>query len=486
MDHSDARNVQPKPRQELFAITWVTVLAIACRLAALRQPMRYDESVTWAYFVGRSWTTIVSQYQFPNNHVFYSLLAKATSSLAVWQPWALRLPAALAGIAIVPLTWAVGRRFADRDSALLGAGLAAASTSLILYSTNARGYSLVVVLFLCLLLQAHRMREAPTMRDYALFGALATLGLYTIPVMFYPIAVVAVWFSLDAWQRPDRGRRLLMLSATCLCSAVIAGVLYLPIIKTAGLAALVGNKFVAPSTWFELARSLPRFTVDVATTWAEPAPALGALLIALLALNGMRRSANSTAPSLAWSAIVGCAIILVATRRAPFVRVWLFLLPLYLLAVARGVIRLAQRVVPRLASAPAEKTPWPTLVVASAVAAVSLSTRAAEYSQDTGAFPSARRVVDLLATRIRASDRVLAPIPSNGPLIYYLAERGLDTASLTRPLERADRAFLVLDVSHGQTIQWALSARMIDRDKFADPVLIGRSGDAQVWSADRR
>jgi len=486
MDPSNARDVQPKSRQELFAVTWVTLLAITCRLAALRQPMRYDESVTWAYFVGRSWTTIVSQYQFPNNHVFYSLLAKATSSLAAWEPWALRLPAVLAGIAIVPLTWAVGRRFADRDSALLGAALAAASTPLILYSTNARGYSLVVMLFLCLLLQAHRMREAPTLRDYALFAALSTLGLYTIPVMFYPIAVVAVWFSLDAWTRPDRGRRLLMLAATCLLSAVIAGVLYLPIINTAGLAALAGNKFVAPSSLFELARSLPRFVVDVATTWAEPAPALAALLIALLALNGMRRSAASTAPSLAWSAIVGCAIILVATRRAPFVRVWLFLLPLYLLAVARGVIRLTQRSVPRPASAAAEKTPWLALVVASAVAAVSLSTHAAKYSQDTGAFPSARGVVDVLATRIRASDRVLAPIPSNGPLIYYLAERGLDTASLTRPLERADRAFLVLDVSHGQTIQWALNSHMIDRDKFADPVLIGRSGDAQVWSADRR
>ena len=486
MDPSNARDVQPKSRQELFAVTWVTLLAIICRLAALRQPMRYDESVTWAYFVGRSWTTIVSQYQFPNNHVFYSLLAKATSSLAAWEPWALRLPAALAGIAIVPLTWAVGRRFADRDSALLGAALAAASTPLILYSTNARGYSLVVMLFLCLLLQAHRMREAPTLRDYALFAALSTLGLYTIPVMFYPIAVVAVWFSLDAWTRPDRGRRLLMLASTCLLSAVIAGVLYLPIIKAAGLAALAGNKFVAPSSLFELARSLPRFVVDVATTWAEPAPALAALLIALLALNGMRRSATSTAPSLAWSAIVGCAIILVATRRAPFVRVWLFLLPLYLLAVARGVIRLAQRVVPERGSAAVERTPWLALVVASAVAAVSLSMHAAEYSQDTGAFPNARGVVDVLATRMRASDRVLAPIPSNGPLIYYLAERGLDTASLTRPLDRADRAFLVLDVSHGQTIQWALSSRMIDRDQFADPVLIGRSGDAQVWSADRR
>lgn len=487
MDHSDARDVQSPSRLELFAIAWVAVLAIVCRLAALQQPMRYDESVTWAYFVGRSWTTIVSQYQFPNNHVLYSLLAKATSSLGAWEPWALRLPAVLSGIAIVPLTWAVGRRFADRDSALLGAALAAASTPLILYSTNARGYSLVVVLFLCLLLQAHRMREAPTTGDYALFAALSTLGLYTVPVMLYPIAVVAVWFSLDAWQRPDRGRRLLFLAATCLSSAIAAGALYLPIIRTAGLAALTGNKFVAPISWSAFARGLPHFIVDVATTWAEPAPGLAALLIALLALNGMRRSATSPSPSLAWSTIIGCAIVLVLTRRAPFVRVWLFLVPLYLLAVARGVIRIARRVVPRRsASSESQRAPWPALVVASALAAVSLSTHAAEHSQDTGAFPSARGVVDLLATRIRASDRVLAPIPSNGPLIYYLAERGLDTASLTRPLERADRAFLVLDVSHGQTIQWALSGHMIDRDRFADPVLIGRSGDAQVWSADRR
>jgi hypothetical protein len=174
-------------------------------------------------------------------------------------------------------------------------------------------------------------------------------------------------------------------------------------------------------------------------------------------------------------------VVLVLTRRAPFVRVWLFLLPLYLLAVARGVIRIAQRVAPAV-----EGTPWLTPLFAGALAAVSLLTHGAERSEDTGAFPGARGVVDVLASRMRPTDRLLAPIPSNGPLIYYLAARGLDTASLTRPLERADRAFLVLDGSHGQTIQWALSARMIDRDQFTDPVLIGRSGDAQVWSADRR
>ena len=122
-------------------VVWlITALAAIGRMADLRQPMRYDESVTWAYFVGRPWSTVVGSYQFPNNHVFFSVLAKLTSSLAPFQPWALRLPAFIAGVAIVPLTWAVGRRFASPAVGLLGAALAAGSTSLMLYSTNARGY----------------------------------------------------------------------------------------------------------------------------------------------------------------------------------------------------------------------------------------------------------------------------------------------------------------------------------------------------------
>ena len=483
MDSSPTRDNRTT-RIDLLAISWVTVVAVICRLFALRQPMRYDESVTWAYFVGRSWTTIVSQYQFPNNHVLYSLIAKLTSALGAWQPWALRLPAFIAGAAIVPLTWAVGRRFADRDSALLGAALAAGSTPLVLYSTNARGYSLVVVLFLCLLLLAARMREAPTLREYALFAVLSTLGLYTIPVMVYPIAVVALWLSLDALPRPDRVRRLFFLAATCALAVLVTGLLYAPIIRTAGLAALTGNKFVLPASLTALVRGLPRFAVEIAITWAEPAPAIAALLVVLLAVNGMRRAERSASPSLAWSAVLGCAAVLVLTRRTPFVRVWLFLLPLYLIAVARGVIRLARRVAWRPAAA--ASTPWPTLAAATALAVVAIVGRNAEQSPDTGAFPGARGVVGLLAPHMRASDRLLAPIPANGPLIYYLAERGLDTASLTLPLEKAGRAFLVLDTSRGQTLQWARSAGMIDSSRFADPVLIGQSGDAQVWSADRR
>lgn len=89
-------------------VVWViTAVALACRLAALDQPMRYDESITWAYFAGRPWSTIVSSYPFPNNHVLHSLFARVAVAALPFAPWALRLPAFLAGLAIVPLTWAV-------------------------------------------------------------------------------------------------------------------------------------------------------------------------------------------------------------------------------------------------------------------------------------------------------------------------------------------------------------------------------------------
>jgi 4-amino-4-deoxy-L-arabinose transferase-like glycosyltransferase len=158
LSRAPATPSNPIDRPELAAVAVITALGALCRLTALRQPMRYDEAVAWVGFIGRSWWTILSQYPTPNNHVFFSLLAKATSSLAPYEPWAIRLPALLPGIAIVPATWAVGRRLADRSTALLGAALAAGSMPLVLYSTNARGHSLVVLGGLALVLLGDRLR----------------------------------------------------------------------------------------------------------------------------------------------------------------------------------------------------------------------------------------------------------------------------------------------------------------------------------------
>lgn len=469
---------------ERQAVWLITALAAIGRLADLRQPMRYDESVTWAYFVGRPWSTVVGSYQFPNNHVFFSVLAKLTSALAPFQPWALRLPAFIAGVAIVLLTWAVGRRFASSAVGLLGAAFAAGSTSLMLYSTNARGYSLVVALFLVQLLIADRLRTTARAADFAALAVTGALGAYTIPVMLYPFGVVATWLLLAA-HRVARERRRRLVAGTVLAvlgAALLAGVLYLPIIRSAGLTALTGNAFVRPTPWGAFVTDLPRHAAETLLVWTDPLPWWSALLLLVLALVGTWRGERADRPSLVVATALWCAALLAVAHRVPFVRVWLFLLPLFLLAVARGLVRVAGRT----HAATVATFPLTAVIVAAGMTTIALLGDSVRASDDTGAFPAARDVTARLARELRPGDRVLAPIPANGPLLYYFSAAGLDTALLTTPPEQTRRAWLVLEPARGRTLQWAVTVGMIDPATFDQPSLIMQRHDVEIWRTEHR
>ena len=470
---------------ERQAVWLITALAAIGRLAHLWQPMRYDESITWAYFVGRSWSTVVSSYQFPNNHVFFSLLAKATSGLAPFQPWALRLPAFVAGVAIVPLTWAVGRRFASPTVGLIAAALAAGSASLVLYSVNARGYSLVVALFLALLLLADRLRTSTRFVDWAMLSALGAIGLYTIPVMLYPLGIVATWLLLATARAPavERSRQVGRVLASCAVAGAIAAVLYLPIIRVAGIGALAGNRFVAPSPWPVFLADLPRHAAETLIAWTSPLPWWSAPFVLILALLGARRTVPGERPSVAAATLLWCGVLLALTHRTPFVRVWLFLLPLFLLAVSRGAVRVARR--SRLAAL-AANVPLASAAIAAVMVTLMLLSRAVTTSDDTGAFRGARSATALMATQLRPGDRVLAPIPTNGPLLYYFSAAGLDTALLNTPPEATRRAYLVLEPSKGRTLEWAVKVGMIDPALFGEPSLLMRDTEFELWRTERR
>ncbi len=56
--------------------------------------------------------------------------------------FALRLPSALAGIALVPVAWAIGRELADRAAAIACAALVTVGPLFVWYSQEARAYGL--------------------------------------------------------------------------------------------------------------------------------------------------------------------------------------------------------------------------------------------------------------------------------------------------------------------------------------------------------
>jgi hypothetical protein len=482
---------EPIDARERIALAMIVLVALACRLVALFQPIRYDEAVTWVMFTSQPWRTVLATYPNPNNHVLFSVLAKLTSALAPAEPWALRLPAFVAGVAVVPLTWLVGRRLAGRTTALLGAALAAGSTSLVLYSANARGHTIVCVVALLLVLVADRLCTRDDAGHWVIFTVLGAVGLYTVPVTIYPLGAAATWIALVRLTRVERDvratvRTLAPLAAATVGVVLLAGLLYSPIIRSSGVSVLTSNKLALPVTWPHFARLVPKFVYELVITWTSPFPGWCAPVLFALAFWGMRASNREQRVPLALAVVLWCVGVLCLTHRTPFVRFWLSLLPLFLLAAGRGLGRWGAVWATRLPRLRRIDAAWGAVVLATFTGAVALTTRAAITSDDTGTFRPAAAVTALIAPRLRPGDRVLAIIPANAPLLYYFGTRGVEMAYLSTPDDLTRRRFVVLDPTRGQTFDWAVSVGLLEPKRDEVPQLVGRPEGSEVWFAAQR
>jgi len=459
----------------------VVIIGALLRGYYLRQPMRYDESVTYLYFASQSWTTVVSSYTYPNNHVFHSLLVKAFATVLGNDPWVLRLPAFIAGVAMIPVTYVVGRRLFGSAAAYIGAALVAVSGALTLYSTNARGYTMVCLASLILANALLNLRERPSVAQWSIVVVATALGMWTVPVMLYPAGGLALWFVLSALRDDTRqpGSDLARLALAVLATAILTVLLYSPIVANDGLTALTGNSFVRASPWSVFFRqiSLSIKPTFAALTLGYPLVVSG--IIAACAVVGLvqERKTNGMRVSMAGSTYVWCAFVLLVTHRAPYVRIWLFLVAPVALLAGHGVMRTASR----LAPAPerfAASAGGVSIGLAAALAMVVLVTRGIDTSLDTGTLRDAEPIATALSG-LRPGDRVFAPIPSNGPLAYYFVRAGLDTSYLSVVPRDSARVFVVVNTAEGFVLKSSLRDPLLQ--KFTKARLMARYPSADVY-----
>lgn len=452
------------------------------RLYYLRQPMRYDESVTYLYFAAKSWTTVISSYTYPNNHVFHSLLVKACVTVLGNDPWVIRLPAFVAGVAMIPLTFSVGRRLFAAPAAYIGTALVSASGVLALYSTNARGYTMICVATLILADLLLRLRDRPSMMLWMATVVVTALGMWTVPVMLFPAGGLALWFALSALLDDTSERRtdLLRLGLAVVSTAIVTTLLYSPIIARDGLAALTGNSFVTASRWVIFFRQLSSSIDEVLGGWALGFPLVISLVLGACAVVGLVRERRTSGlrVSTAGSMYVWCAFMLLVTHRAPFPRVWLFLVAPLALVAAHGITQLLssltatrERLVP--------KADEGSVVLALALSAVVILSRGVVTSRDTGTLRDAEQIANAFSSRLRPGDRVIAPVPSNAPLAYYFVREGVDTAYLSSAPSDSSRVFLIVNTDEGFTLTTPLGEPLVR--KFRGAQLAVRYRSAEIY-----
>lgn len=477
--------------REWLALVAVTAIAIAVRLPDLSQPMRYDEAATWIDYASRPLALGLSDYRFPNNHLFHTLLVHVTAAVGGSEPWVLRLPAFVAGVALVPLVWAVGRALHGAAAALGAAAFAAASTSLSLYSTSARGYTILGCLTLVLALLAVRQLRNPDAAGWLAIVVVSALGAWTIPTMLYPAGGIALWMYLesragDATMPPRRMASTLRW--TGVATIALAALLYLPVVARTGIALVIGNRFVRPQRRGAFFAQLPEFARDMAADWSRGWPVWLALTLALgavIALVAARRAGWHRVPMLGAMLLFAVAFLLV-NGRVPYERVWLYMLPFALVSAAGGLAWLVRVLVGRAGTRRSTQVAGASLVVLGIIAAWHVRAGdAVRRADDTGVLRDGAAIAALLADSVRAGDQVIASAPSDLPLAYHLTARGSDPRMLRATPDSAWRLWVVVNDAAGQHLPALVRGAAIVEKDFGAPTLVARFPEARVFRVGR-
>ncbi len=182
---------------EVWLLVTVTVLGAVLRFATISsQSYWYDEAATVHLMhlsFGGMLNGVGTQESTPP---FYYVLAWLWAKVFGTGEAGLRSLSAVAGTAVIPITYLCGRELISRRAGLVAATLAAVSPFMIWYSQEARSYMLLAALCggtLLFCARAWRRPSAANLGWWAVLSALALLTHFFAGFLVAPEALVLLW-----------------------------------------------------------------------------------------------------------------------------------------------------------------------------------------------------------------------------------------------------------------------------------------------------
>ena len=289
-------------------------------------------------------------------------------SLALLGPsdFAARLPSVLAGAAIVPIAYLLGREVAGRLGGLFAAAFLAGHPSLVVWSRQAWFYAVYVALFAVALLFVLRVQRTGLPRDWLLAGLFVGLSAFAHEVGIFLLAPLATLVALWIWHhRGQPGRWLWPLASLVVVG--LAALLLWWLVTQLRAESLVGaygeiDEYLSPSIEWPRIRFYLRMLLD------GPGVLLAAALVGLpLALR-----ARLTSTLVLWLALVPTFVhAAFLIPRGPQERYGLTLLVVLAVLAAQG-LALAASILAPVVSRWRSGSPVPASVVVGALLLVTL------------------------------------------------------------------------------------------------------------------
>jgi len=441
-------------RQNLGAgATWLffaLALGLLVRTYFLPQPMRGDEAYTFMTYANRGISALF-EYSAPNNHVLNTLLIKLSVSIFGTSPASIRFPAFLAGLATIALGFHEARSLGKNgNSGIFAAVSIAAFPYLILYSTNARGYALIVLLSLMLAWAGYQLSQDPSRPGVILLALFSALGMLAIPIMALPIAGISLWIIglLLLKKFPVKTILYRFVLPFGILASILTIAFYIPVIFVSkGVGPIISNKFVQPQSWSEFSSQLlphVQKSFEELSRDIHPGVLLAVFALTAFGLIHAARQRNWGIILLLPCLLVGAWLVLAAQRTIPYARTWIYLIPFILLAADAGLAAILNDLPSRM-----QISVNVVLILMTLCFTLNLASRDAITSYpDTSAFPEAPLAVEYLKPIFKPGDTLRISPTADWPVYFYFWYHGI-YPTLIEKAPSTGRIFFIAKKSRG-------------------------------------
>lgn len=338
-------------RMELRILALIIILGAILRLyhlgfESIWLDEAYSISLSNVGTIGQVWDNAIAE-MFPPLHflILYFMHALGDSETLM------RLPSAVAGILTIPLLYLTGARFFGKNEGLVAAFLLAVSPMHLFYSQEARPYALVVLLALASLYYFYTALTVGKRNDWALFILFSALAFYTHYYVVFVFVAEGLYFvvikALELYRvgpgliKDDKSIPMFIVSMVILL--VLLSPLLIPFLNQAASRTSGEKGWGMQQSLGMVPDIMGQFNISTGSTVFY--------LFAVLLVMGLAAAfikQRNLAVLLAFFLIIPVSASYTLAAIMPFhPRYILFLLPVYLLVISRGVTGIAGFMFPR-------------------------------------------------------------------------------------------------------------------------------------------
>lgn len=478
----------------LIALAVIVSIASAIRILFIEMPIRHDEVVTLLDYAQKPLSVGLLENFSVNNHPFYTFLLHISFVLFGNNLWAIRLPEVIFGILIVPMAYITARTYYNKNVAIISAGIISIYPLLVEFSVNARGYSVICFLFLAMLAIIRYLKDQNNIVLWILFALLSSLGFFTIPIFLYPFGIAVVWIIISILLKDIKLNKIFLIKKLILfiiITTILTLLLYTGIFIKSGVSWVFNDPYATSTRTLQSFISL--FPASIHSTWQQWNNKVPLYLTIILLIGFItsqifhRRIANHKTPLIV-SVVTFFTPLLLLQRVIPYERVWLFLLPLYLILSSSGLYFLINLILLKTNKKMIIKKVFIIFIILSILISLIsgieiIRTESIYYSKIEGNFKDAEEITKMFKEQIKPGDLILSRAPSDQILRYYFISYNIPEYYLHPNLDSYNRVFIVVHKFANQTIEGVLNYHSFDFEDYTEPILIKDYYSAYIYES---